>query len=259
MCHGAPARAQSALSENAARSAEPLDHVGRWEDEQFVLDRQARHQICRHAGLGHAAARRRSLVDGRIPAETAGNGRQNIARLREQSSARSLFRERARRKRRLARRRARRLFALPRARTAAPREAAAFRSLLGLTRISLRAARRHYATTPAASGMMPPIVAEFDETDCDSSRMPISPSSRRKPGQRRRRASRDARTRPRMASRLPDDGVPACTAATPAARSPLYPGWPGSMRPISRAAHVVATGLRDDDAGGAIMALIASA
>ena len=70
-CHGAPARRSARSRPDAAAAARPLRTRSAWARRRTVLDRQAWAEICRHARLARAAARRRGLGARRLPAAPA--------------------------------------------------------------------------------------------------------------------------------------------------------------------------------------------
>ena len=80
----------------AARSRHADAAVAR---PRAVLDRQERHQVHRHAGLGGAAARRRGLGAGRVPAPPAVARRAELSRPRARRPAESRNRAGARSRR----------------------------------------------------------------------------------------------------------------------------------------------------------------
>ena len=80
-CHGAPGVPISPIAQqHAAAAARSRDADAAVARPRAVLDRQARHQIHRHAGMGGAAARRRGLGGRRVPAPAAGARRRELPR-----------------------------------------------------------------------------------------------------------------------------------------------------------------------------------
>ena len=89
-CHGAPGMPAGPVArQHAAAAARSRDADAAVERPRAVLDRQARHQIHRHAGLGRAAARRRGLGGGRVPAAASRARCRRLSRARARRPANS--------------------------------------------------------------------------------------------------------------------------------------------------------------------------
>ena len=105
-CHGAPGVPISPIAQSMLPPPPDLKtQHARLARPRAVLDREERHQVHRHAGLGRAAARRRGLGAGRLPAAAAGARREVLSRAGARRRARSRRRAGARSPRRTPHRR----------------------------------------------------------------------------------------------------------------------------------------------------------